>query len=160
SLIFMYAPVMVPIAVIWKDCYMAGGLLLGLGGLLSARRTGNRRHALVALIPLWWATAVRYNAFAATLPIVLFLFEWRPGMAWLKRYAVALGAWLAITLAAFAFNAVLVVRQVHFWQSSLAPFDIAGTLAYVDDDLPDAELAKTLDGTGLVPTSNIHAIAR
>lgn len=154
--VFVFPPVMAPMAVIWKDCVMAGFLALGAAGLCSERR-GRR---LLGLAGMFGATAVRYNAFGATLPLVVLLFEWRPGLPWLRRYALATAAWLGTTVAAFGVNAAITDHQMHYWHSSLAIYDIVGTLAHVDEDLPDAELRELLAGTQLVIDHDIHATAR
>ena len=59
---------------------------------------------------------------------IVLLFEWRAGQRWLARYAIALGAWLAVTVVALGINALLTDRKMHFWHSSLALADIVGTL--------------------------------
>jgi len=147
--------VMVPFAVIWKDPLMAGFLMLGTGALLSARR-GVR---VAGLLAMFGANAVRYNALGATFPLVVLLFEWRPGLPWLKRYAIATAAWLAVTFAAFRANAELADHELHTW-TVLAVYDIAGTLAFADGELPDAELEAELAGTDLLVHRDIHAQIR
>ncbi|MBS1123047.1 MAG: hypothetical protein H6Q90_5275 [Deltaproteobacteria bacterium] len=154
--LFLYPPIMMPFAVVWKDSLMAGFLMLGVGGLLDDRRS----RRLAGLAALFLASAFRYNAFGATLPLVVFLFELRPGLHWLKRYAISLTAWLAITFAAFTVNARLTDTPMHFWHSSLAVYDIVGTLSYVDRDLPDAELEQLFAGTDLQVHHDIHATIR
>lgn len=154
--VFLFPPVMNPMGVIWKDCLMAGFLALGAAGLLSERR-GRR---LLGLAAMFGAMAVRYNALGATLPLVVLLFEWRPGMRWLPRYALSTAAWLATTVAAFGLNKAITDVEMHYWYSSLAIYDIVGTLAHVDEDLPDAELRELLAGTELVIDKDIHATAR
>jgi hypothetical protein len=156
ALLFLFPPVMLPFAVIWKDCFMAGFLMLGAAGLLASRRW----LRIAGLVALWGATAVRYNAFAATFPLVLFLFRWRDGVHWLQRCAIACVAWFAVTAAAFGFNAKITDRQMHFWHSSLAVFDIVGTLAFVERDLPDAEMRTLLEGTELTTKENIHGVMK
>lgn len=154
--IYVSPPVLPVMAVIWKDCFMAGFLAVGLAGLFSPRRS----RRLWSLAALCAATAMRYNAFGATLPLVVLLFEWRPGMRWLTRYATALVAWFVLTFAAFSINAALTDRQMHFWHSSLAIFDIVGTYAHVDAPLSDEELHRDLAGTGLLVDKDIHATMR
>jgi hypothetical protein len=154
--VFLFPPVMMPMGVIWKDCLMAGFLALGAAGLLSERR-GRR---LLGLAAMFGAMAVRYNALGATLPLVVLLFEWRPAMHWLPRYALSTAAWLATTFAAFGLNKAITDVEMHYWHSSLAIYDIVGTLAHVDEDLPDAELRELLAGTDLVIDRDIHATAR
>ncbi|HVK84580.1 MAG TPA: hypothetical protein VM513_10765 [Kofleriaceae bacterium] len=153
--VLVFPPVMAPMAVIWKDCLMAGFLALGIGALPSERRWVR----VAALLSLMLATAFRYNAFAATLPVVVLVFEWRPGLPRVRRYAIAAGAWLAITMTAFGLNAALTDRKMHFWHSSLAVFDIVGTLAHVDA-VPDAELEKLFADTGLRVHGDLHAKLR
>ena len=154
--VFVFPPVMMPMVVIWKDCVMAGFLALGVAGLRSERR-GRRLWGLVAM---FGAMAVRYNALGATLPLVVLLFEWRPGMHWLRRYALSTAAWLATTFGAFGLNAAITDHEMHYWHSSLALYDIVGTLAHLDEDLPDAELRELLAGTDLLIQQDIHAAAR
>src|SRR5262249_45490311 len=107
--VFVFPPVMLPMAVIWKDCLMACGRALGIGGLLDERRWVR----VLALVPLCFATAVRYNAFGATFPAIMLLFAWRPDTHWLRRYAIAFAAWLAITVAAFAVNTALTDHKMY-----------------------------------------------
>ncbi|MDB4962296.1 MAG: hypothetical protein JWP01_2295 [Myxococcales bacterium] len=153
--VFVFPPVMVPFAVIWKDPLMAGFLMLGFVALLSPRR-GIR---ILGLVSMFCATSVRYNAIAATLPLVVLLFEWQPGLHWLKRYAIAAIAWVVVTLSAFQLNARLADHKLELW-SSIAVFDIVGTLAFVDEDIPDPELEKLFEGTDLLVHTNIHGVAR
>ncbi len=144
--VFLFPPVLVPMAVIWKDCLMAGFLVLGIAAMFDDRRWVR----ILGLGALAAATATRYNAFAATLPIVLILFEWQRGSRWLVRYAIAAGAWVAISGVAFAVDTLLVDREMHIWSSSLALTDITGTVAKADPELTDDELRPLL-----VPTQ-IH----
>ncbi|HWO27061.1 MAG TPA: hypothetical protein VNO30_50370 [Kofleriaceae bacterium] len=155
TLVYVVPPVMGPFAVIWKDPLMAGFLMLGAAALLSARR-GVRIAGLAAMAA---ATALRYNAFAATLPLVVLLFEWRPGLPRLRRYAISTAAWLAVTLGAQRFNAAIVDHELHLW-TVLAVFDIAGTLARTDGELTDAELEARFAGTDLLVHKDIHATIR
>jgi len=154
--LFLYPPVMLLFPVIWKDSPMTGFLLVG-ACLLHAERRWVRIAGLVALAA---TTALRYNAFAATFPLIVMVFEWKPGMHWLRRYAISTAAWLATTLAAFGFNEAIVDKKVHFWHSTLAVFDIVGTLAFVDEDIPDAELERTFAGTELRAHHDIHGAIR
>jgi hypothetical protein len=154
--VYLFPPVMMPMAVIWKDSLMAGCLALGIAGLLDGRR-GLR---WVALGALFLACAVRYNALGATLPIVVLLYEWRPGLPWLRRYAIAIAMWLAVTLAAFAANRLLTDQPMYIWHSTTALHDIVGTLNYVDGELSDVELEQLLAGTELAIHTDIHKTMR
>ncbi|MEP6860023.1 MAG: hypothetical protein ABJE66_05350 [Deltaproteobacteria bacterium] len=157
--ILLFPPVLAPMAVIWKDCQMAGFLALGIAAVLAE----DRRWKLAGLALLSLATAMRYNAPAATFPVILLGFTWRPrarAMAWYARYPLALGAWLVVTLVAMGANSLLVDREMHFWHSSLALEDIVGTLAHTEPDLPDAELAPLLAPTGVLVDRDYHARLR
>ena len=154
--LFVFPPVFMPMVVIWKDCLMAASLAVGFAAMFAERR-GLRIAGLVALM---FASAVRYNALGATLPIVILLFQWTPAARPLRRYATATAAWFAITFTAFGLNAALTDHKMHLWYSSLAVYDIVGTLTYLDDDMPDAELEQLFAGSELRVHTNIHAAAR
>lgn len=149
---FLFPPIALPMAVIWKDCTMAGALVLGYGLLWSSRR-GVR---VAAIAVLFLATAIRYNAFAATFPLILFVFEWTPGMRWWKRYPIALATWIAITFASFQLNDRLTDRHMYYWHTSIAVFDIAGTLIEADGNFSDEELGTLLEGTSLRGTDHLY----
>ncbi|HSN28547.1 MAG TPA: hypothetical protein VLT45_19815, partial [Kofleriaceae bacterium] len=150
--ILLYPPVLAPLVVIWKDCVMAGFFVLGIALMLREQR----RLRIAGLALLCAGTAMRYNAPAATLPLVVLLFEWAPGMRWLRRTAIALAAWIAITAVAFGLDAALTSREMHFWESSFALQDMVGTLAMVDADLPDAELRPLLAPTQIHLDHDFH----
>jgi hypothetical protein len=153
--VFLFPPVLAPLAVIWKDCVMAGFFLLGIAAILEDRR----HRKLVGLACLVVATSVRYNAPAATLPLLVFLLAW-PGVAKWQRYALATAAWLAVTGAAFTLDGCLTDSKMYVWQSSLAVLDITGTLANVDETISDEELRQTLAGTQILVDHDIHAALR
>lgn len=154
SAVLLFPPVATTMAVIWKDPLMAGFLVLGTGLVLEQ----NRKLKLAGLLALGVASAVRYNAFAATLPVIVLLFEWTPAGAW-KRYAIATCAWLGVTLAAMSVNVALTDQPMHFWTSSLAVIDVTGTLSY-EDDVSDEEILRELADTGLLVDHDIQAHAR
>jgi hypothetical protein len=155
TLLYLFPPVLAPMAVIWKDCVMAGFFLLGTALLFEDRKWWR----LVGLACLWLATAVRYNALAATFPLAVLLFAW-PGIAGWRRYAVSAGAWIAITGSALAVNACLTDSKMYVWQSSLAVLDITGTLAKVDDTIPDDKMRQLLAGTKILVDHDIQAAIR
>jgi hypothetical protein len=156
SVVVLFPPVLAPLAVIWKDCLMAGFLVLGVPAVLAE----SRRRRIIGLGLFVMATAMRYNALAATFPLVMLLFEWERGKRWFVRYAIAAGAWLVVVLVAFTLNALLVDRNMHYWQSSSALVDITGVLAKLDRDIPDAELRPLLAPTEIRVDTNIHAAVR
>jgi hypothetical protein len=156
SLLFLCPPVVAPLAVIWKDCLMAGSLLLGAAWLADDRRS----RQLLGLGACFVATSMRYNAFAATLPLVVLLFQWRPELRWWQRYGIAIGAWLALTVCALGLNGAITDRKMYFWYSTFALADITGTLANVDDTIPDDELRPLLAPTQIQIDSGYHDALR
>jgi hypothetical protein len=152
----LYPPILTTLQAVWKDSLMPGMLLLGFAGLLDERRWVR----VLALVPLFVAIAIRYNAFAAAAPLAVLLFVWRPGLHWIKRTAIGLVAWMAISGAAYVADTALADRKMHAWLSGPALFDIAGTLKYVDGTMSDAEIAPILAGTGLRIDKDIHATIR
>lgn len=151
SLILLFPPVMTTMAVIWKDSQMAGFLLAGTACLLSA----NRKWKLAGCVLLFFATAQRYNSIAATFPIVLALFVWREELTRWRRYAIAFGVWIAITVAAFGTNKLLTEQKLYAWHGSVALFDIVGTIRYAQP-LPDGEVRELLAGVTVIPTEDIQ----
>jgi hypothetical protein len=154
--LFLYPPIVTPMLVIWKDCLMAGFLVLGVAMFYDQRR--NVR--LGGLGVLFIASAMRYNALAATLPLVVFGFEWERGMRRLPKYAIAIGAWLAISALALGLNTLLTDRKMHFWASTFALADITGTLAHVDRHVPDEELRPLLAPTQIRIDRDYHVTLR
>ncbi len=155
TLVLWFPPVANAMATIWKDSIMAGFLMLGTALLVDERR----RVRIGGLACLAAATAMRHNALAMTLPLVVLLFVWTPGQVWWKRYVIGFGVWLAVTASAQLVNRALTERQLHLWHQSIAELDIVGTLQYVDD-VPDTELHAILEGTGALLEPNQHASLR
>lgn len=154
-LVLLLPPVANPMAFVWKDSLMAGLCMLGAGLVLSA----DRRARLASLACFTLATAVKYNALAATLPLIVLCWQWRAGLPWPRRYALATAAWLAVTGAAMGANALLTDQPMYPWHSSLALADIAGVIAN-EGELPDEQLVAELAGTGLVLEDGIQRRAR
>ncbi len=119
-LVLVLPPVLAPMGVIWKDSQMCGFAMLGIAMLAGGRMA-------LGCAVLLAATAMRYNAPAAMFPLVVLLFRCTTG--W-RRYAIALGVWVALTAVAFEINIKLTQQQEHEWYSSLALHDIAGTLRF------------------------------
>jgi hypothetical protein len=142
AIIVLFPPVLTPMAFIWKDSLMAGLLALGAGLLLSP--CSRARNAALAV--LWLATAVKYNAFCATLPLVVLLYD--------RRWFINAGIWLAITISTMAVNSALVDQPMHYWHSSLAIADIAGVIRF--SDVTDDELRKEFRGTPLVGDQDLR----
>lgn len=146
--ILLFPPVLTVMAVVWKDCQMAGMLLAGTALLMSPRLRWN----LLGCCCFFYATGVRYNALAATLPLLVLLFD-RGYVRW-RRYVLAFGVWIAITAAASFANAWITDIKDYPWVNSVALLDIAGTVKYshVTDD---TEIQKLVDGAPLVPRDHI-----
>ena len=151
--LFLYPPIMTTMAVIWKDSQMAAYLVAAIAALTSQRR-GVR---LVGLALATVACAMRYNGFAAVVPVVFVLFEWRPGLSWWKRYAISLVAAIACTFTALRVDRWLVDDE--YWVLP-AQTDIVGVLAFTDRTWSDADLLARLDGTALALTHDIQRHAR
>ena len=145
--ILLFPPVLTPMAVIWKDSQMAGLLLAGAALLPSP----SRRIRIAGLGVLVLASAMRYNAAAATLPLIVLLLEEHP-----RRTAIAAGCWLAVTVASFGLNAAITERHDHAWHNSIALFDIVGTIRF-SDGYPDADIERDLAGVPLVVHGGIKA---
>jgi len=151
--ILLWPPVLATMAMIWKDAQMAGFLLAGTALIVSPRRG----HRVLGLGLLVVATAMRYNAAAATLPLIVLLLAEHPGR-W-RRYAIAGLAWLAVSAAALGINGVLTERHDHAWHNSLALFDIVGTINYTEA-YADAEIERDLAGTPLLVHDGIRLRCR
>ena len=149
--ILMFPPVVAVMVVMWKDPMMAGALMLSAALLLSPRK-GVRLWGLALAV---LATGVRFNALAATFGLIVVLFEWKP-LPRLKRYALAFGVWVAVTVVAFGINKLITDQETHFFETTLVD-DIIGTLNYVEGERPDSELRATLAGMNLRLDTNIHA---
>jgi hypothetical protein len=90
---------------------------------------------------------------------VLLLWDRTGTRRWLRRYAVAGGIWLAITISAFVVNGRLVEKKVYPWQTAAAPLDIIGTLRYsprIDNDW----LLRKTEGVPWAHTDKIQKRAR
>jgi hypothetical protein len=148
-LILLSPPVLMPMGVIWKDSQMAGFLVLAIA-LLPTQRV-----AACALV--WLATAQRYNAAAATLPVLLLLFVWKPELARWKRYVIAAVVWLAITASAMAVTGVLADQHEDVF-ASLAGNDIIGVIRFAD--YTDDQLRRDAPGLPWMHDTDLAASAR
>lgn len=150
--ILMFPPVLTVFAVVWKDSQMAAYMIAGTGALLSPRL----RIRIVGLVLLVLAASLRHNAGAGVVPLVFFLFEWRGGIGWWKRIAIATVA-IAITVAAmFGLSKLLTSHAVRI---SPAFQDVVGVIAWMDDT-SDADLLARLRGVPLKRTTGIQAQCR
>ncbi|NVB77387.1 MAG: hypothetical protein HOV81_03250 [Kofleriaceae bacterium] len=151
SLIFLFPFISGVTGLIAKDCLMAGSLVLAIGLMLD---DSPRRHRF-ALLLLLFASLMRWNALAATFAPMILLFRWHPRFTGVRRYAIALVAWLAVTFAAYAINEALTDEREYLWYWGYAYPDIAGTINYMPE-MDDATMEKLLEGVPLVEHDNLH----
>ena len=150
ALTLLFPPVMTTMAVIWKDSQMAGFLALGTALVLSScRRARAGGYAL-----LFVACGMRYNAAAAILPLLVYA-TW----SWTRPRWQRIGAAVLITGALFQgsswLNALLTDEHMHPWHSSLALFDLAGTIRDAGPQT-DAEIRDELDGVPLAIHDDLY----
>lgn len=129
----------VVVGVIWKDALMAGCVMCGIACLFTERRPWR----ITGYVLIFLATALRYNAAAATLPIVVLQFGWKTAMPKWRRFALGSALWVAIALGAVLLNSHYVQVKKYPWQVSVAMLDIAGTIRYAHHLDNDQLLADT-----------------
>jgi hypothetical protein len=150
--VLLYPPVLTTMAVIWKDSQMAAYLVAGIAALLHERL----RIRVAGLGLLVVACAFRQNALAAVVPVVVFVFEWKPGIRWWKRFAILAVAATASVGLALGLSKVLAVDYVR-----LSPViaDVAGMVAFTDDKSDD-EVREILVGVPIAVEHGIQERAR
>ena len=137
SLVFLFPYVSGVTGLIAKDGLMAGFLVLGIGFMLEEKP----RRALLFLV---LASLMRWNALAATFVPMLLLFQWRPTITGLRRYAIAFVLWIAVTGVAYEANDLMTTKREFLWYWSYAYEDIAGTMGNMpamDDPTMETMLA-------------------
>ena len=151
AFILIFPPVMTTMAVIWKDSQMAGYLAMGAALILSAdRRARGAGYAM-----LFVACGMRYNAAAAILPLLLYaLWPWaRP--RW-QRIGTAALVTVALFVGSSQVNGWLTDEHQYPWHSSLALFDLAGTIRDAGP-ASDAEIEDELAGVPLAVHQDLYA---
>ncbi|MGE0395416.1 MAG: hypothetical protein AB7T06_01720 [Kofleriaceae bacterium] len=149
--ILLFPPVMTPMAVIWKDSQMAAFLIAGIAGVVQPRT----RYRLLGAVLLVLACALRHNALAAVVPLVVVLVNFSKWARW-QRVALAVGGGAMVVAGGFAVTKVLTTNHspiTPVWQ------DIVAVLACTDDR-SDEDLREVLRGTPLAVDSGIQARAR
>jgi hypothetical protein len=142
--LLLFPPVLVVMAVVWKDAQMVGWLVAG--AMLMARTTTRARIAGALLVFL--AAAVRDNACTALPPLLLVIVASWGFRRKLVIIGVAVAAFVAIVGAAFYANAKLADGQSHAWAKANAIHDIAGTICYADP-MFDEQVREELAGIPL-----------
>lgn len=125
--------------VIWKDALMAGCLVCGIACLFTDRRPWR----ITGYVLIFLATAVRYNAAAATLPIVLAQFGWHSTLPKWRRLALASVLWVGIAVGSVLLNSYFVEEHKYPWQTSVAMLDITGVIRFAPKLDNDQLLADT-----------------
>lgn len=155
-LVLWFPPVSSVMAVIWKDSQMAAFMLLGFGLLLQ----DSRRARVLGLVAMAAGSAMRHNAMVMTLPLVVLLFVWDERYGAVKRYGIALVAWIVLTLSARVVNSALTYSHRSLWVDKIALCDIVATLRYTTPQIPDDELRKMLEGTRILQSHDLHAFTQ
>ncbi|MBV8756648.1 MAG: hypothetical protein JO257_05220 [Deltaproteobacteria bacterium] len=146
-----FPPVLVPMAVVWKDAQMAAMLL---AGVMLAMRPGWGRRAL-GLAMLLVACGVRDNAPAALPPLMLVVVASWSVRSRLKIIAVGAAITIVVALTAIAINVKLTDVRQYPTSKSLQILDVAGTLCYAPP-LSDDEIRAELPGVVLLPKDHLQ----
>jgi hypothetical protein len=146
---------LIVMAVIWKDSQMAAFLLASMAALLS----DDRRWRVAGCGFLFLATGVRYNAAAATLPILILLWDHRRVLSPWRRWAIAIGLWLGITVSAVMISALLVEERKYPWETSSAPVDLVGTIRFAPK-LTDEQILRDTAGVPWFYTDKLQVRTR
>ena len=149
--ILLFPPILAPMAVVWKDCQMAGYLLLGVSLVLSERRLVK----IAGLVLCTLAMAMRDNAPATTLPFLVLAFTWKPAPKWFVRVAAAVAIWIVMATAAIGFNKTMTDQRMYAWHTAVATHDIIGVIKF-SHFYSDAQLEDILGGTPLVVHEHIQ----
>lgn len=153
--VFAMPPVLTMMAVVLKDCLMAGALLVGCAGLTSKRRWAQYASLGVFLL----AAGLRHNAISVVVPLVALLSPWPASKGpWIRGLAGGVIG-LALMGSAMLVNKSLTDVESHPFQGMLAPMDIVNTIALAPD-LSDAEVHELAPGITFVKPSGIQAHAR
>jgi hypothetical protein len=150
-LLLWFPPIGTVEAAVYKDSVMAGFVAVGAAMLVADRRTWG-------LLAIGIGTAMRYNAIAATLPIVVLLY--RPGsLAGWRRYVAAASVYVVVSGAAFAVDAALADVHRYYWYRTQALMDIADTMANARD-YSDDEIHRELAGVPLAHDDHVQTRMR
>ena len=153
--IFATPPVLSMMAVILKDCLMAGALLVAVAGLTSA--SPRARYAALGLF--LFAAALRHNAISMVVPLVALLCPWPASKGPWIRLGVGALLGLALSGGAMLINKGLTDVKAHPFHGMVAPMDIVGTLSAAPD-LTDDEVRALMPGVTFAPPSGLQARAR
>jgi hypothetical protein len=151
AVMFVFPPILTPMAPVWKDAQMAAFLIAGV--MLAVRRNTLWRIAGCVLFVL--AVGVRDNGAAALLPLLVIVTT-----AWFPRrlhYALAtVGLFVALNLVAMGANRMLTQVRAYPWYLSTAMHDIAGTICH-EDALTDRAILDATKDVVVMPAANLQA---
>jgi hypothetical protein len=151
SAMLVFPPVFVVLAGVWKDSLMAGLLLCGAAGLLSARRPAR----LGGWLALALASALRHNAAVLVVPLVIMIAPLPAAWPLWRRRVIGAGLGIALAVSGALATRVLMRVDDHPFANMLALSDLAGTIARAPD-LPDTEARELLVGTPLRTSDDIQ----
>jgi hypothetical protein len=146
-IVCLFPPVMTTMAVIWKDSQMAGYLAMGAALILSTRP----RVRALGYACLFVACGMRYNAAAAIAPLVFYALS----MPRWKRASVTALITIALFFTSSKLNDLLADEHQYPWHSSLALFDLAGTIRDAGA-APDDEIRAELEGVPLAIHDHLY----
>lgn len=149
--IFVFPPILTPMAPVWKDAQMAAFLIAGL--MLAVRKTTRWRVLGCVLFVL--AVGVRDNGAAALLPLLVIVTH-----TWFARRAhvvlATIGLFVAINGVAMGTNRALTKVRAYPWYLSTAVHDIAGTICHADP-MTDRQVLDAMKDVVVIPASDLQA---
>ena len=124
---------------ILKDCLMAGSLLMASGAIALRRDRASVTMGVVAAVMIVFAATLRFNAFAACLPLLVALLprSWRSN--WLRLLLASTVAALVLVTIMPTANRVIGARPSGV-ELSLVIFDLGGITEHSGVDAFPAEL--------------------
>lgn len=125
---------------ILKDCLMAGALLVATGLLARRQSGGGMAAAIVAMVLLFFAATLRFNAFAACLPLLIALLPPAWWSNWPRLLLTSL-AGTALLLAAMPLANHLIGAEKSDVELSLVIFDLGGITEHGGGNVFPAALA-------------------
>jgi hypothetical protein len=131
----LFPPVFALLGSLWKDVGLGASLILFVGLVLAGTRRRSRALLFSAVVPLFYATAVRFNAISAVLPLACWWW-WSAGRVsdtqrWMIRSPAMGGLILTIALASLSGLATRAMVTSHEDRPSIALqgsmlFDLVG----------------------------------
>jgi hypothetical protein len=153
--VLLVPPTLATNALICPEAQLASWLVAGAAMLASE----SFRLRLGGLAMMVVACGMREGACVAVLPFVLAMFTWRTTQPRGQRIAISIVAWVAVALAAFGLERVLVDGTSQRAETRLAMADIVGTLRYAGST-SDARIESLLDDVPLAYRDNLQKRAR